>query len=113
MGICIDDQKPPSPVRSCYPHFDNVTGPTDKCPVCYLEFRREDLERHTQLCCEKTYRVRPEILSVVDAAPLITLQLCRLKIEELYSLNFRLTNYLDKSSSSTYKNLLFNLVSFI
>lgn len=27
----------------------------DKCPVCYMEFRRVDIERHTQLCCEKTF----------------------------------------------------------
>lgn len=53
--VCITDQRPPSPVRTSYPHFDTSNGPLDKCPVCYMEFRRVDIERHTQLCCEKTF----------------------------------------------------------
>lgn len=53
--VCIDDQRPPSPVRTAYPHFDNITEPIDKCPVCYMEFKRSEIERHTQLCCEKTF----------------------------------------------------------
>ena len=57
--VCIDDslslKNPPSPVRSCYPHFDKPLEPIDKCPVCYMDFKRSEIERHTQLCCEKTF----------------------------------------------------------
>jgi len=59
--VCITDQRPPSPVRTSYPHFDNSNGPLDKCPVCYMEFRRVDIERHTQLCCEKTFSKAQEV----------------------------------------------------
>ena len=53
--VCITDQKPPSPVRRSYPHFDDTYEPLEKCPVCYMDFKRSEIERHTELCCEKTF----------------------------------------------------------
>jgi len=54
----LDDhnlQRPPSPIRSSYPHFDLSAESTDKCPVCFMNFKESELERHARDCCERTF----------------------------------------------------------
>lgn len=51
--ICVGDSDDEiRPIRTNYPHFDMVRDDDVQCPLCYMKFRKRDIERHSSRCCD-------------------------------------------------------------
>ena len=52
----VVDLTEPSVVRQSYPHYDVETDNVlEKCPVCYMKYRKSELIRHTPECYDKVH----------------------------------------------------------